>query len=75
MNTIKNEKIRKCIIINEKLIGDNKKLTSQLNELRRYNDYLEKKQKKIKLQISRGSLSLKDKPTIVNKIPKNSMYE
>lgn len=43
MNTIKNEKIRKCIIINEKLIGDNKKLTSQLNELRRYNEYLVKK--------------------------------
>lgn len=56
MNKMKTEKIRKQKQFDVKLIDDQKRLTAQLNELKRYNEFLSKKEAKLKLQISSGSI-------------------
>ena len=51
MDTIKNEKMKKFKLYEQRLGSDSKKLISQYNQLKTYNEYLHKRQEKAKKMI------------------------
>jgi hypothetical protein len=60
LHKIKDDKIRNYRLFNQRIISDHKRLVAQFNELKRFNILLVHKEQKLRLQIRKGSLTIKE---------------
>ena len=64
MNRIKNERIKQFKVYERRLGNDSKKLVSQYNELKTYNDYLHKKEMATRDRIRKYEETKKGRRTV-----------